>query len=39
MENHVKDLYEEFDKKRKAFDANEADLKEIEQLGKILKKR
>ncbi|WP_421977643.1 virulence RhuM family protein [Roseivirga seohaensis] len=39
MEEKVKELYELFDKKRKVFEAQQADLKEIEELESQLKKK
>lgn len=39
MEEKVKELYELFDKKRKVFEAQQADLKEIEELENELKKK
>ena len=39
MEGQVKQIYEVFDEKRKAFEAKQADLLDIEDLEKTIKKK
>uniref|UniRef100_UPI0040486DD6 virulence RhuM family protein n=3 Tax=Roseivirga sp. TaxID=1964215 RepID=UPI0040486DD6 len=39
MEEKVKSIYDNFDQRRKAFEAKEADIKDIEELEKKLKKK
>jgi hypothetical protein len=39
MESHVKDIYEAFDQKRKRFEAEQTDLKELDELEKTIKRK
>ena len=39
METQVREIYSDFDKKRKTYEAEQVDLKELEALQNLLKKK